>query len=287
MNKFLILVIGIFLIGNVFALSEIATNVSFELEEAHKDVLELFENGFAISRINDSYSDAVNIFDAQVLLEKSNRRADYSLVRKYISDVRNIKEVALLSKDKLEVFLSEYDSINKSIDLSEMDDDYFQIVRSFEEERYEETLELVPKGYEKLNSIQSSQTAMNLFYESTTLGIKKFFSATWKYFLIAIIVLIVFWIFFNKPARKYFILRKISSLESRRKSVKGLMEKLQKDYFDSKKISESEYSVKMKSFSDIVLDISRRILILKEELERMSKLDKKNISKSKKINLKI
>lgn len=286
MNKFLLLAIGILFIGNVFALSELATNVSFELDVANKDVSELLEKGFPINRINDSYSDALIIFDAQVLLENSNRRADYSLVRKYISDVRKIKDLAILSKDKIEVFLSEYDSINKSLDLSEMDDDYYQIVRSFEEERYEETLELIPKGYEKLNSIQSSQTAMNIFYESTTLGIKKFFYSTWKYFLIGIILIIVFWIFFNKPVRKYFILRKISSLENRRKSVKGLMEKLQTDYFDSKKISESEYSIKMKSFSDMVLDISRRILLLKEELERMSKIDKKTKAKLKKITLK-
>lgn len=286
MNKFLFLAIGILFIGNVFALSEIATNVSSELDVAYKDVLELKEKGFAISRINDSYSDALSIFDAQVLLEKSNRYADYSLVRKYISDVKHIKELALLSKDKIEIFLSEYDSINKSLDLSEMDDDYSMIIRSFEEERYEETLELVPKGYEKLNSIQSSQTAMNIFYESTTLGIKKFFYATWKYFLAAILLLIVFWVFFNKPIRKYFISRKISSLENRRKSVKGLMEKLQKEYFDSKKISESEYSIKMKSFSDMVLDISRRILLLKEEVERMNKIGKKK-SNIKKRNLRV
>lgn len=276
MNKHFLLVVGILLIGNFFALSEVAMNVSQELEVARQDIAELSERGFSINRINDSYSDAESIFNAQVHLENFGRRADYSLVEKYLSDVRKIKELAILSKDKLEVFLSEYDSVNKSLDLSEMDDDYYQIVRSFEEERYEDTLVLIPEGYNKLNSIQSSHTAMKILYESTTSGIKRFFHATWKGFLVGIFLIAVLWAFFGKSIRRRFILRKISSLESRQKSVRALMEKLQKGYFDSKKISESEYSVKMKSFSDILLDISRRILILKEELERISgRLNKK------------
>ena len=126
MNKYLILAVGVFLVGNVFALSELATNISLELNVARGDVLDLSEKGFPINRINDSYSDAINLFNAQVLLEESGRHADYSLVRKYISDVRNIKEVAFLSKDKLDIFLSEYESIGKSVDLSEMDEDHYQ-----------------------------------------------------------------------------------------------------------------------------------------------------------------
>lgn len=285
MNKYFIFVVAFFLIGNVVALSETAINVTLELDDAYKDVLEVSQRGIGVLRINESYKTASEIFESQKLLEKNNRNPDYSLVRKYISEVKSIKEIAILSNDQLEVFLHEYSSMNSSLDLSEMDELYLEIVTSFEDERFEETINLIPKGYESMTSIQSSQTALNIFYDSTRSRIADLFFNTWKYLLSLCILFLILWFIFKKSIKRFFISKKISRLESRRKSIKYLMEMLQKDYFDSKRISEGEYSVKMKSFSDMVLDINRRILLLKEELERMNGIKKQNKS-VKKISLK-
>lgn len=285
MNKYFIFVVAFFLIGNVVALSETAINVTLELDDAYKDVLEVSQRGIGVLRINESYTTALEIFESQKLLEKNNRNPDYSLVRKYISEVKSIKEIAILSNDQLEVFLHEYSSMNSSLDLSEMDELYLEIVTSFEDERFEETINLIPKGYESMTSIQSSQTALNIFYDSTRSRIADLFFNTWKYLLSLCILFLILWFIFKKSIKRFFISKKISRLESRRKSIKYLMEMLQKEYFDSKRISEGEYSVKMKSFSDMVLDINRRILLLKEELERMNGIKKQNKS-VKKISLK-
>ena len=72
MNKCLVFVSAVFFIGNVFALSEIATNISVELDSSYQSILELSQKGFNVNRINESYNDALGIFEAQKVLEKND-----------------------------------------------------------------------------------------------------------------------------------------------------------------------------------------------------------------------
>ena len=272
----------------VFALSEQASNASAALSVAELDVKEVFDKGLSISRINESYTEAFQLYIAQVNLEEVNKKSDYDLVFEYTSKVRMIKEAELEANDELLVFLEEYSSMNNSIDLSQMQELYNNIISSFKNERYEDTLVLVSEGYIQLTQIQSSQTALNIFYDSTSSNLKRFFYNNWKSFVVALLIIFFFWLLFHNSIKKIKIKREIKSLEKRRDVIKSLMQNLQRNYFESKKISEEEYSVKMKSFSDMLLNITRQILLLKEELNKMIFFEKKELlfrKKSKKIKL--
>jgi hypothetical protein len=254
--------------SNVVALSEQASNASVSLSVAKSDIDDVLSRGLSVSRMNESYFEALQIYDAQLNLEKLNRKTNYEIVLKYTSDIRIIKENELLAKDELDVFINEYASMNNSLDLSEMNELYNNILKSFSEERFEDTLKLIPEGYDSLTSIQSSQTALNVFYSATSSSIKNFFYNNWIKLVVIFSLIFLFWIFFHTPIRRWNVRRKINSLEVRKNTLKSLMKNLQKQYFESKKISEQEYVVKMKSFDDLLLDITRQILLLKEEIDK-------------------
>lgn len=260
----------LFFISFVSSLSNESSNYSLLVLSAKEAVDEVYSKGLSIDRINESYSECLQFYLIQVDLENSGKKADYGLVNKYCNEVSTIKDLELESTDELLVFLSEYNAMNQSLNLSSMDDVYNNILSSYSNERFEDTLQLIPLGYESLTSIQSSQTALNLFYESTSSNIKNFFLTNWKPALIFFSFVLAVWIIFNKRIRRWHLRRKIASLEVRKDTIKRLMERLQKEYFENKKISENEYSVKMKSFSEMTLDISRQILLHKEELSKLN-----------------
>jgi len=63
----------------------------------------------------------------------------------------------------------------KQANLSAMQDDYNAIILSFNQERFEDTLTLINKGYDDISNIQSSQTAVNAIYLATSRSVKDFF----------------------------------------------------------------------------------------------------------------
>jgi hypothetical protein len=156
-----------------------------------------------------------------------------------------------------------------------MEEDFRKINSSFYEERFEDTISLVNQGYDRLSEIESSQTTLKLYYDATTKSIKKFLVDNWKriaaIFGIFLILLIAFW----KTLKLVRVKRKISKLNLQKETLNRLIKKLQEGYFGSKKISETEFSVKMERFKEMIRDIDRQIPLLKEEIARLGDKYKK------------
>jgi len=60
-----------------------------------------------------------------------------------------------------------------------------------------------------------------------------------------------------------------------------LIKKLQKSYFKTKKISETEYRIKLKKYEELLREIERKTMILREELYK-----KKNDDRFKEFKIK-
>jgi hypothetical protein len=112
---------------------------------------------------------------------------------------------------------------------------------------------------------------VNLFYETTSRGFKTFIIKNWKSLSIFAAVIILGFIFFRKPIRKWYLNRKLGHLQTQKSSLNSLVKKLQKDYFAKKTLSELAFSVKMKKFKEMIIDIERQIPLLREDLARLSK----------------
>ncbi len=273
------LILFVFLISLASCLS--ASNESIQASElvaqARQDIIEMQARNISVVRVNESYQDAFQLYSAQKALENTGKRAKYDLVIEYAVHVNDIKKSAFKADDELRIFLEAYDSSAEKINLSEMDEDYNAIIVSFKEERFEDTLELIDIGYERLSEVQSSQTAVRLFYSTTSRTLKNFFINNWLKLVIGIVVVITFLIIFKKALSKFLLVRKEKYLSLQKNVLNSLIKELQKNYFKTKKTSEVEYRVKLKKFKEMILDINRQIPLLKEEMVKLTKAKFKKV----------
>ncbi len=281
-QKVFLLVFLLFMISNVSAFVDSNESIQAKdaITQAKLDIVSMQEREIPTLRVNEILEDAVQLYVAQSSLSNSKTSAKFDLVLEYALKVSEIKELSFEAKDELNVFISFYESSSKSLDLSEMETFYSDLLISFQEERFEDTISSIEEGYGLLSDIQSSQTALNLFYDTTSKTIKNFFIENWKKMLIGIAIILSFLVIFWAGLRRLFLRRKKRYLFLRKNTIKNLIKDLQRDYFSRQNISETEYHVRLKKFGELVRDIDRELSLLKEGVIKLAtskaKLTKSN-----------
>ena len=212
MNKSLIIIplsclIAIFLVFSVSAItySNESQVAKMLIDNATQDIHLMEEKNIPTSRANEALQQAIQLYKAQLALENQKKEADYKLVTSYAEEVFQIKSISFKAQDELNVFLESYNSAKDDFNLSEMDPEYNAIIKSFSDERFEDTPDLIDKGYQKLSDLQASQTTLKLFYDTTSRSIKqfaidnaksfispKFYQSLYFWIIVIIIVLIIF-----------------------------------------------------------------------------------------------
>ena len=83
------------------------------------------------------------------------------------------------------------------------------------------------------------------------------------------------------------IKKEINALNVRKRTLNDLIKKLQKSYFGSKTMSETEYRVKLEKFKNMIRDVDRQIPLLNEELVKLKKDKsiKKNVGTGDRVTL--
>lgn len=223
----------------------------------------------SLNRINETINEALQFYSGQVALENRGKVGDYKLIKQYANNSCLIRDSALKAQDELSVFNETYNSAKSQINLSQMSKEYNAVIQSFDEERFEDTVSLIDVAYKKLSEVQSSQTALKLFYDTTTRSIKDFFKENWKTLSIGFIVIVILLVVFWKAFRRYLLSRKLNHLYIQKKSVEGLIKKIQFNYFETKKMSESEFSVKLSAFKEMIRNIDGQIPEVRESLARL------------------
>jgi hypothetical protein len=232
------------------------------------------ERGIPTQRVNETYLEAQEYYEDQVLLERLGRKSRYDLVLESSNIILKLKELSFLASDELSVFLETYEEVSGEVDLSGMDEEYNQILISFEEERFEEVFDLIENGYGLLSEIQSSQATSNIFYDVTTRNLKKIFIENWKLILSILIILLILFFIFHRSITIWYSQRKLRHLQVKKHSVNLLIKNLQNSYFKKKDIPSSEYHVKLKVFKEMLIDIDRQIPLFKKKSSQLSKKSK-------------
>ena len=101
MKRYLLLFF-LLLVPTVFALSEQALLINQSIQNAREGMQELKEQNFTTIRYNDTLGVAIQLFEAQLLLENSTGNADYSFVKEKLNELELIKKNAFESFDQLE-----------------------------------------------------------------------------------------------------------------------------------------------------------------------------------------
>ncbi|MBU3913086.1 MAG: hypothetical protein KKE50_03250 [Nanoarchaeota archaeon] len=264
----------LFLIPGSLALN-VPSNESVQakelLNQVQKDISEMISKNISILRVNETYQEAIQLYSAQMALEEKGGRADYRLVIEYASKISLVEKTALEADDELRIFMKNYANAEKQANLSAMNEDYNQIILSFSEERFEDTLTLIKKGYDRISEIQSSQTAVNAVYSATSKTIKNFFIENGLKIAIIILVVFVLLLVFRSTLIKLRMRIKLNNLIMQKKAINGLIKEMQGSYFKAKKISETEYRIKLKNYEEFIRDIDRQVMVLKEEMFKRDK----------------
>lgn len=239
------------------------------LEQSKQDIVLMSSRNIPITRANESLQQAIQLYAAQYALEEAGKKADYTLVNQYALEVSSIKDNAIKASDELKIFDQTYTQTAQDTNLSEMDADYKAIHKSFTDERFEDTLGLIDKGYQRMSEIQASQTALKLYYDTTSRNIKNFFKNNWKQLLIGLAIAIILLIIFGKAIKRIRINLKIHNLTVQKSTLKELIKGIQTDYFKYGRISDTEYQVKLETFTEMIRDIDRQIPLLKEEIAKL------------------
>jgi len=270
----ILLIIFLFLIilsNLVFALEEqnitIENNARICLNESKEIFKELAQENFSVQRVNDSLKEAEIFFETQDFLKEKKGKYDFSLVLPYCEDIKKIKEDAFEARDEFEALKKFYnDFLTEDMNTTIVDNLIEEIKQEIESERYEKTKPLIDEAYEEIVNIKSSHTTLNLFYKTTTRSIKDFFYENWIYIISGLLILSILFVIYKKAILKWWIKRKISRLEVRKKTIKSLIKKTQRDYFDLGKIPGGAYSIRTKKFAELIRDIDRQIPLLKGEI---------------------
>ncbi len=275
------LFMAIILLSSMVLAANNNSTVAFKsLEQARQDLTELQARHIPTSRANESYQEALQLYSAQMALEKLNEDANFGLVIKYANDVGKIKKIAIKADDELGVFKEVFASANKSTNLSSMYDDYDTIILSFNQERFEDTSKLIDTGYNTLSRVQSSQTTLNLFYASTTQTIEIFFRTHWKIISAISGGIIFLLLVFRSAISKLGARRKLRNLAIQKETLGKLIKKLQTDYFIRKSISASSYRIRLKKFENMILDINRQIPMVRENIVKLGKIKEASLVNS-------
>lgn len=240
------------------------------MNESKQILMDMQENVFSIIRINDSLKQLINLYSAQNILKEEKKKYDFSLVIPYCEDIRKIENSARDSRDKINALKQFYNQSVSGLNTTSIDIIVSEADQEMENERYEKVPNLVDKAYTEIINVKSQQTTLNLFYEATTTGFKKFLYKNRYPIISLIIILLAVFIIYHKAIRKWLIKRKISKLELRKKNLKEMITEVQKAYFERGEISEGIFNIKTKKFAELIRDVDQQIPLLREEIEKIN-----------------
>jgi len=274
---FLVVILSLFSsISFVSSLDNLQNSSSIEeqstlcLNESVQIMDNMINDNFSITRINDSFRQMYSLYESQVVLKEKNSKYDFSIIIPYCYEIKNISRIAYDSKDSYEALKKFYlEYVTSEMNTSSIDKIMSNIETEMKNERYENVKPLVDSGYSEIINVRTSSTTLNLIYKNTTKGIKDFFLKNWLIILTVIIVFLILFFIYKRTISKWVINGKISSLERRRNTLKELIMKTQKDYFEKGLISDGNYTIRTKKFAELIRDIDRQIPLLKEDLMRV------------------
>jgi DNA repair ATPase RecN len=269
----LIGILAVFLLVPLSAgLSEGASNAKESLKGIKEAITETGEAGYSTVQMNDMLLSAENILEAQVALENQGGESDFSLVYDMIDRIDELISKAYETGDELSALRKYIDSVSETgLDMSEAEALYKEAEEELKNERYDIAAALIDNSYQKISEVQSESTTAYVIYRATTETFIGFVRTNWLPISISIIILISALILTKKRIRISRIKRKINKLHFERKILEDLIKKTQKEYFETKKIAEEVYDIRIKKFSEMIRDINRQIPLLNEQIVKVKK----------------
>lgn len=273
---------------NIFLIILILTSISFaeetlsdqaieagkELDIAYTGLQELIDDNFNTIRYNDILLAANQTYEAQLVLENKTGEADYSLIHEKTEELRQIKSNAYTALDEITTLEATIAQV-ENIDTTPILELYNQTKEAFDSERYQESIELVETTYNKISELEAIDTKLRAFSEAISKSITQIIKKWWWLIIIIIAGFITLFTLTYDKAIIYILKNKIKGLEIRKNSIKKLIARTQKEYFDKGTMNEMSYRTRTNKYAELIRDINRQIPLLNEKIYLRMKKSKK------------
>ena len=248
------------------ALSQTYDEAQKALDASERTIAEMQAQNFSVLLANDTLQEAMQIFAAQELMNKSGGKADYSIVIAKTNAIESIKASALNAYDELVALEKTLDELPESD--RQAVSQYFEEARAeFYNERYDNVKGKVDAVYQKISEQQALNTKIAAMLDARRRNIVGFFSANWMYIAAAVVVVVLVAMVFTNRFLRYRIAKKMRVLTMEKSVITELMKDTQRMYFEQAKISDDMYKVRIDKFEELMRDIDRQLPLLREELE--------------------
>ena len=246
--------------------SEEAIAIASQIQEAEAALILMQQQGFPIIRYNDTLLIAKQSYKAQLALEERGDPSDFYIVNQKLEELKDLSKLAAETSDKLKA-LKQQIELTSSINLTSVNELYQKAEEAYKSERYEEADDLIAQAHKRIEELESLDTKLKAFYAATSANFISFIKQRWQWILLTIAIMGIIGYPSYKAASIYIIKQKIQHLHQRKDTIKDLIAKSQKEYFEGGQLSESTYKTRIKKYAELLRDINRQIPLLNEELE--------------------
>lgn len=268
MKKLLIFVLFVVMFVPQPVVGQSLGEANATLGRAEEAVGEMDGAGLPTNRVEDLLGQANSTFEAQVSLNESGKKADFSVVVEKSEEIIDVKKDAFMANDQLEVLSERIAEMEGSYNISEVNSSYRAAVQEFEDERFERCLEKVDETYEKISEAEAASTRLRAVYEASRENIVSFVMRNWLFLIIGGAVAVFLGWMGKREWRYYRLKSEKEQLDIRKKVLQDLIEETQKKYFETGEIPESTYNIRTSKYGDMIRDINRRIPLLEEERQK-------------------
>ncbi|MBT4870985.1 MAG: hypothetical protein HON47_05410, partial [Candidatus Diapherotrites archaeon] len=188
--------------------------------------------------------------------------------------VNEIIELAYLTKDEINAVKKATLELTDEIDVSGVDEIIVLAEVEFVDERYERAGEYVEKAYDKMIELQSIEAKAEVVYLAARQNIETFLRENWEVLLGSVIAIFVFFFLFGRRLKRSFLKRKIKANYAEIEVLKGEIRLSQEVYFIKGQMSESEYHIKIKIYSEKIRTLNKDTAMLSEKIEGTKKRNK-------------
>lgn len=238
-----------------------AQQINESISRAMDDMAQMERDGIGVTRYNDTLQMAIALYESGTNKER---------VIQLLDELSKIRRKAYKCMDELSALRSVIES-TKDINQTPVWELYYQAEDEFRSERYEKSLELIDKAYNKISELEALETKLALFYQTVSGSVVSFLVAYWIYIVSVVLVSVACYLALRKRITVALLKRRIKDLSNRKESLKKQIEKEQKRYFETKEIGEDTYKIRIAKYGEVLRDINRKLLLLKEELSLLER----------------
>ena len=227
------------------------------------------ESGFSTVYVNDTIlaaKEALQKTDAAIKMKYKG--FSYADVTAYTDKVQNTREKAYLLADSiraLEIKADEYKA--DGVDTNEADALIRQAKEAFENERYGEAETIAEKANISIEQAKSQMTIGKAIARSA-MG---FFEQYWKQIVASFSVMLVLgiatWLVIRTKLRK----RKLRILYIEKETLVDMIKEAQRDRFESGKISDFTYRIRMDVYKKKLAEVKRQIPVFEAQPKEKKK----------------